>query len=875
MNTEDKDQVQDDSFNVGGDSVGRDKIVYGDEIHGDKVMGDKYEVNIFQRIVNFFQGYTEAPSALRNRQNMLKLVYNTWIKGVLEKSLHNEVLIELDMQAQPDAVEHPWDMVVQMPGQPDLPLSPGTNILDVFDEANRSLLILGEPGSGKTTMLLELARQLITRAEENPASPIPVVFNLSSWDPKLTFAGWLVDELVTKYYISRKVAQAWVDADELLLLLDGLDEVSVEYREECVKAINDFREDHNMELVVCSRSREYGELSARLRLWSAICLLPLTIEQIDLFFQETGPEFDSLRRALEIDTGLQELAQSPLMLNVFILAYHGLHVRDLEAIDGSEDRRRHLFDTYIERMFTRRGAHQPYSPGQTVRWLALLARKMIAHGQTLFLIERMQPDWLENKRQIRQHRILFGLLQGLLLAVPLGLLISLYFGLHLRLPSGLLAGGLVGLFVMLLMMLASRGSVESESALKPTEKLRWSWGKAKKNLPLGLFLGLFGGLLVGGLFWLLYRPALGVLLGLLAGLFGVLINGLLDGLERVEVEVRAKPGLGIQASLNSILSVGRYVGLLLGVPVGLLAALYFMITGGIIIGLLLGLIFGLFVGLVTMLAIAVTVGFRHYGGLFVISFFALYLLLYRNGLIPWRYVDFLDYAADRIFLHKVGGGYIFVHRLLMEHFASLAPRPELDDEADYVLLREVEKLRERIRETIGAAFRKIPSPLKVGIAVLLGSVILLWVATHPGIYHKPLAFAYAFSANISNDAEKVYQNAIRATELDPDNAFYWNGRCWYGCLSGHADEVMDACERAVLLDPYNGGIRDSRGLARTLTGDYQGAVEDFRFFVEWSKQDDRFERYTPDREKREDWIVELETGRNPFDEGTLKGLLNE
>jgi hypothetical protein len=28
-------------------------------------------------------------------------------------------------------------------------------------------------------------------------------------------------------------------------------------------------------------------------------------------------------------------------------------------------------------------------------------------------------------------------------------------------------------------------------------------------------------------------------------------------------------------------------------------------------------------------------------------------------------------STERIFLRKVGGGYIFVHRLLMEHFASL------------------------------------------------------------------------------------------------------------------------------------------------------------------------------------------------------------
>ncbi|MDJ0904037.1 MAG: hypothetical protein QNJ55_35140 [Xenococcus sp. MO_188.B8] len=36
----------------------------------------------------------------------------------------------------------------------------------------------------------------------------------------------------------------------------------------------------------------------------------------------------------------------------------------------------------------------------------------------------------------------------------------------------------------------------------------------------------------------------------------------------------------------------------------------------------------------------------------------------------WNYARFLDYASDRIFLQKVGGGYIFIHRLLLEHFAQ-------------------------------------------------------------------------------------------------------------------------------------------------------------------------------------------------------------
>nr|MDJ0568382.1 zinc ribbon domain-containing protein [Pleurocapsa sp. MO_192.B19] len=43
-------------------------------------------------------------------------------------------------------------------------------------------------------------------------------------------------------------------------------------------------------------------------------------------------------------------------------------------------------------------------------------------------------------------------------------------------------------------------------------------------------------------------------------------------------------------------------------------------------------------------------------------------ILYRKGRIPWNYARFLDYASERLLMKKVGGGYIFYHRMLMEHF---------------------------------------------------------------------------------------------------------------------------------------------------------------------------------------------------------------
>ena len=56
----------------------------------------------------------------------------------------------------------------------------------------------------------------------------------------------------------------------------------------------------------------------------------------------------------------------------------------------------------------------------------------------------------------------------------------------------------------------------------------------------------------------------------------------------------------------------------------------------------------------------------------VIKHYLLRFMLYRRGYTPKikDYVPFLDYAAGRIFLRKTGGSYIFIHRLLLEHFAA-------------------------------------------------------------------------------------------------------------------------------------------------------------------------------------------------------------
>ena len=145
----------------------------------------------------------------------------------------------MGLQEQPDAVANPWQLVLQHSTGAPRSLPAGTCITEVYDAAEGELLILGAPGSGKSTLLLELARELLERAEYDERHPLPALFNLSSWASKQQpLADWLVEELNNTYQVPRKLVQAWVETDQILPLLDGLDEVAPQDRTACIESSN-------------------------------------------------------------------------------------------------------------------------------------------------------------------------------------------------------------------------------------------------------------------------------------------------------------------------------------------------------------------------------------------------------------------------------------------------------------------------------------------------------------------------------------------------------------------------------------------------------------------------------------------------------------
>ncbi len=221
--------------------------------------------DLWQLQVLFGGEQERLQQAQQNRQALIDKVRNFWVKGVLEKSLHQQVLIQLDLENRTDFVDQPFNVELVTSAQAQKKLPAGTKIVDLFNDLGQggTLLILGEPGAGKTISLLELARDLLDQTENVEKYPIPVVFNLSSWKNQ-ALEDWLMQELREKYQIGKKYSKEFIKYEKLTLLLDGLDEVPSILRNNCVIAINSFTQKlGSTKVVVCSRSQDYKILSQK------------------------------------------------------------------------------------------------------------------------------------------------------------------------------------------------------------------------------------------------------------------------------------------------------------------------------------------------------------------------------------------------------------------------------------------------------------------------------------------------------------------------------------------------------------------------------------------------------------------------------------
>jgi hypothetical protein len=651
-------------------------------------------------------------SDYERRRIFLDKVKQFWIEGFLKPSLQGFTALRLDLKARPDAIADLTQGIEALSLELDASyekLHP-TRIYGEMGQG-RTLLILGEPGAGKTIALLQLAQRLIDRSEQNLSLPMPVVLNLSSWArEQKSIVDWAIDELREKYQVPKSLSKPWIGQQQLILLLDGLDEVNQDDRNDCVRTLNEFIGLFpQTEVAVCSRVRDYEALTERLQISSAFCLQPLTSEQVYQFLDDFGGSLGGLKTILKSDADLERFAQTPLILNFMSSAYQGWSVEKLmNELRSTSDRNQHLFNTYIDRRLER-GETSEYTKDEALRWLGWIASRMVRAKQSIFLIEEIQPTWLKDKIEERAYQIRTIIFAGLVLGLSSGMISGLIFGsIGLMfgftqsdadfidvLKPGLMFGLSYGLAAGLSIGLICGVTLGLPRAILPLERLSWSWQRAKSKFVRELFAGIGYGLILGLLMGLSLILIAGLIISLMFGgsvligrpidflnvvlmlvlIFGPvfgLVFALGSGLSSSETVQRIIPNQGIRTSLRNCLIIGLSSGTILSLVFGLIVGLISWLSSapslrlwgllsGIGIGLALGLIFGLFFGL-------------KYGGAACIQHLTLRQILYRKGRIPWNYAKFLNFASDRLLMKRVGGGYVFFHRMLLEHFAQMHPK---------------------------------------------------------------------------------------------------------------------------------------------------------------------------------------------------------
>ena len=631
------------------------------------------------------------------------------------------------------------DRILQINGENYGTLDANKMLIETFgrDDIEGKLLILGAPGAGKTTALLSLAEQLVYGAISQPRTVIPVIFELSTWqNDNQSIQSWLIEQLYDLHGGNRKskLYEQWLERQVLLPLLDGLDELGLERQKKCTEKLNEFAE-HYPQLVVCCRVKEFEAVDINLRnLRGAVCLQSLSDSQIqDYLGSLKRPELwgeiqttPYLQAMLETTTeGDPGLLRVPLFVKLVADVYD-----PQQPISSKAD----LLDKYIDRQLSfdkreidrRKELNEYQWAYKTVKlepdWkktcytLKWMARNLQTDNKVEFLIEHMQPSWMESDRSQHRYRLIFGLIfslmsglifldfsrssvwlvNGLINALILGLifevnnkfisafifgLISILFDmLFFKLIYGsssklipaltivIIHGFLSGVIFDLISDLIKIEPVESFQVLMTNAVKKESIKIIKTWLIGGLIVGLSTGFIIGMMNRLLFAEGFSIQFDFwefkiisswelwpIIGLISGLITGLIGGLTAGLIV-----GMHQELTVRSRPNQGIWNSLQSQVWTTIIVIFAFIPFSRTRFFL---------IPFSFILFIALFFGFVLGGGKACLQHLSLRIVLWQSGL-PWNFARFLNYCVERRLLLRVGGSYRFLHRELLDHFAQ-------------------------------------------------------------------------------------------------------------------------------------------------------------------------------------------------------------
>jgi Pentapeptide repeats (8 copies)/NACHT domain len=510
---------------------------------------------------------------------------------------------------------------------------PDTSLLEVFygsegahDERARALLVLGKAGAGKSTLLLEFAREYIKQADRKPGDLqcIPLILPLAHWGREplslLSLEEWICVQCEDSYGFSTQKCRQFLQNGQILPLLDGLDEVAESKRMACIQAINTYRKDEEVPMIVSSCTEEYESASAseKLNLLQAIEILPLETEQVKASFNDT--HLKALLDVYQSNVHLQELATTPLIVNMLREIYWGQHVDANEFSDLQGTKLlRSVLDKYVKHMLEQphHGRSLPFSPHHMKAWLTWLAYHLQIRRPLTFSLELLEPDWLSPSYQTRYARSRRWLGKGLsaLLLVVLVNLPETSVSLRLLLALVILCG------------------------YWPYRRLFSSWIEERSRAE---------------------RQSLEDVLRIMEERDHW---DQLDESSRRDAISRHRARASRLARASQSAKGWMIFEVLSGPLLGLVSGLLFRWIGGPTLGLHAALFIGVIAWLISLPLLLKNVVAKQY---------MLRLWLQSSGAFPWHAVTFLKEARIRRLLQRDGKGYSFPYALFLDYFADCA-----------------------------------------------------------------------------------------------------------------------------------------------------------------------------------------------------------
>ncbi len=202
------------------------------------------------------------------------------------------------------------------------------------------------------------------------------------------------------------------------------------------------------------------------------------------------------------------------------------------------------------------------------------------------------------------------------------------------------------------------------------------------------------------------------------------------------------------------------------------------------------------------------------------------VLLWHAGSLPKNYAHFLDYTVERIFLRKIGGGYTFIHRQLLEYFALQV------SEIKHVRLVKPDAKDATIYHNLGEIYAEFGDYDQAIVNYTRATEL---DPKEVSVY-RDRGLAYA--------QRKEYQRAIAdytsAIELDPKNTWTYHQRgIVYHELEEYEKAIADLTQ-VIKLDPKRAFLYRDRARVYRLNKEYEKALTDYTKATELAPQTAEF-----------------------------------